>query len=73
MKNVIERTSGVHKRSLRVKMAKSEEMMMIPKRKFERIIKLAREYSENLDRSIERVERAREEMEERRRERRRSY
>ena len=52
-------------------MAQSEEMVMIPKRKWERIIKLAREYSENLDKSIERVERAREDMEERRRERRR--
>ena len=50
-----------------MKMAKSEEMVMIPRRKFERTIKLAREYSENLDRSIERVERAREEMEERHR------
>ncbi len=54
-------------------MAQSEEMVMIPKRKFERIIKLAREYSENLDRSVERVERARAETEKRRRERRRSY
>lgn len=52
-------------------MAQSEDVVMIPRRKWERIIKLAREYSKNLDKSIEKVERAREEMDERRRERRR--
>lgn len=52
-------------------MAQPEDMVMIPRRKWERIIKLAQEYSENLDKSIKRMERAREEMEERRRERRR--
>ena len=55
-------------------MAKSEEMVMIPRRKFDRIIRLAREYSEDLDRTLKDLRRRRREIEERYREdRRRSY
>ena len=61
-------------------MAQSEEMVMIPRRKWERIIKLAREHGENLkrqsadlDKSIKKIDRLWEDVEERRRERRRSY
>ena len=61
-RSVTESAGGVHNRRLRVKMTRSEDMVMIPRRKWERIIKLAREYSENLDKSIKRMERAREEM-----------
>ena len=53
---------------MRSKMAKSEEMVMIPKRKFERIVRLAREHSEDLVRTLRDLRRRRREIEERYRE-----
>ena len=50
-------------------MAKSEEMVMIPKRKLERIIREARETSEEFGRRIEELRRERREIRERYRER----
>ncbi len=49
-------------------MAKSEEMVMIPRRKFERIVRLAREHSDDLDRTLKDLRRRRREIEERYRE-----
>ena len=62
-------------------MAKSEEMVMVPRYKLERVRRLAREHGENLkrgaadlDRSVKLVDQLLEGVEERRREdRRRSY
>ena len=55
-------------------MAKSEEMVMIPKRKLERIAREARETSERFGRRIEELRRERREVQERHRQaRRRSY
>ena len=52
-------------------MAKSEEMVTIPKRRFDRIIREAKETSAQMDRRIKKVQRMWEEVDERRRERRR--
>ena len=51
-------------------MAKSEEMVVIPKRKLERIAREARKTSEEFSRRIEELRRERREIQERYRERR---
>ena len=51
--------------------SESEEVVTIPKRRFERIIREAKETSAQMDRRIQRVQQMWEDIDERRRERRR--